>query len=248
VKLAATRVEVRLGRKPVLRGIDAAVGAGELLGLIGANGAGKSTAMRVLAGLLRPEQGEVRFDGTPADRLGPARLALLRSYLPQEPVAHWSLTAADVVRLGRLPHRDRWSDDAAVERAMRRTGTLAFASRRIDTLSAGERMRVLLARALSVEAPILLADEPTAGLDPLQQLRIMQLLRELAEEGGTVLAVLHDLTLAARFCTRLVLLHEGHVLADGPPGDVLSDGNLARAYGVTVRRAGELIVPWAPLI
>jgi len=247
VKLAATRVEVRLGRKPVLRGIDAEVGAGELLGLIGANGAGKSTAMRVLAGLLRPEQGEVRLDGTPVDRLGPARLALLRSYLPQEPVAHWSLTAADVVRLGRLPHPDRRNDAAAVERAMRRTGTLAFASRRVDTLSAGERMRVLLARALAVEAPILLADEPTAGLDPLQQLRIMQLLHELAREGGTVLAVLHDLTLAARFCTRLLLLHEGLVLADGPPGDVLSDGNLARAYGVTVRRAGELIVPWAPL-
>ena len=245
--LAATRVELALGRRPVLRGIDVAVGPGELVGLVGANGAGKSTLLRVLAGLRRPDQGEVRLDGTPLDRLGPARLALLRAYLPQDAIAHWPLASFDVVRLGRLPHGKGARNDDAVDRAMRRTGALQFAARRIDALSAGERMRVLLARALAVEAPVLLADEPIAGLDPLHQLRTMQLLRELAAEGAAVVAVLHDLTLAARFCTRLVLLHEGHVLADGVWTEVLSDPNLARAYGVAVRREGALIVPWEPV-
>src|SRR3954468_11501642 len=201
--LAATRIQLALGRRPVLRGIDVAVGPGELIGLIGANGAGKSTLLRVLAGLRWPDQGEVRLDGTPLDRLGPARGAPLRAYLPQDAVAHWPLASIDVVRLGRLPHGNRAGNDAAVARAMGRTGASEFAARRIDALSAGERMRVLLARALAVEAPVLLADEPVAGLDPHQQLQIMQVLRELAGEGAAVVAVLHDLTLAARFCTRL---------------------------------------------
>ena len=248
--LAASSVRLDLGGRPVLVGVDAAVRPGELLGLIGANGAGKSTLLRVLAGLRRPDAGEVRLDGTELNAIPPARLALARAYLPQEPTAHWALTVEELVGLGRLPHRRTEPDaagQAAIARALRRTGTLAFARRRIDALSGGERARVLLARALAVEAPILLADEPIAGLDPLQQIRTMHVLRALAAEGNAVVAVLHDLTVAARFCDRVLLLHAGSVLADGPPDAVLTDANLALAYGISVRREAGLLVPWAPL-
>ncbi|HYZ62960.1 MAG TPA: ABC transporter ATP-binding protein [Acetobacteraceae bacterium] len=245
MRLDARGVALALGGRPVLRDVDAAVRPGELLGLIGANGAGKSTLLRVLAGLRRPDRGSVALDGVALEAIKPTRLALARAYLPQESTAHWSLTAEEVVGLGRLPHRANPGDDpAAVERALRRTGTLELRGRRIDEVSGGERMRVLLARALAVEAPILLADEPIAGLDPLQQIRIMQVLRDLAAEGVAVVAVLHDLTLAARFCARLLLLHAGAVLADGAPDAVLTDGHLATAYGVSVRRLEGAIVPW----
>jgi len=251
MKLVAEAIALSLHGAPVLRRVDAAVQGGELLGLIGANGAGKSTLLRVLAGLRKAGVGRVLLDGVPLRHLAPGRLALMRAYLPQDPVVHWSLRAAEVVALGRLPHAhahaDPAADAAAIDRALARTGTTALRHRRVDELSGGERMRVLLARALAVEAPVLLADEPIAGLDPLQQLRIMQVLHGLAEEGTAVIAVLHDLTLAARFCTRLLLLHEGKVLADGPPDSVLTDAHLAEAYGISVRREGGLIVPWAAL-
>jgi len=251
VRLQAESVSLRLGGRPVLLGVDAAVRPGELLGVIGANGAGKSTLVRVLAGLRQPDEGKVTLDGAPLTAIKPARLALLRAYLPQEPAAHWALTAAELVGLGRLPHRRAAPDPArdadAITTALRRTGTLDHAERRIDTLSGGERARVMLARALAVEAPILLADEPIAGLDPLQQIRTMQVLRDLAASGTAVAAVLHDLTVAARFCDRLLLLHAGAVLADGAPDTVLTDTNLAVAYGITVRREAGLIVPWEPL-
>ena len=244
-RFAARGIEVVLGGRAVLRGLDADIGPGALVGLIGANGAGKSTLLRVLAGLLRPQAGTVRLDGEAIQTVKPARLALTRAYLPQSPVVHWSLTAGEVVALGRLPHRRMPAgDEAAIAGAMTRTGTAAFRDRVIDTLSGGERMRVLLARALAVDAPVLLADEPVAALDPLHQLRIMHLLHGLAQEGATVAVVLHDLTLAARFCSTLLLLHEGRVLAEGPPDAVLTDANLATAYGVAVRRHDGMLVPW----
>ena len=248
--LAGEGIAVALGSRPVLRGVDAAVRPGELLGLIGANGAGKSTLLRVLAGLRRPDRGVVRLDGADLRGMAPHRLALARAYLPQDAAAHWPLTVEEVVRLGRLPHRRASAgagDEAAVGRALERTGTAPLRGRAIDTLSGGERMRVLLARALAVEAPVLLADEPVAALDPLHQLRIMQVLRGLAEGGAAVAVVLHDLILAGRFCHRLMLLHDAAVLADGPPGLVLTDAHLGRAYGVSVRRTDGLVVPWSPL-
>jgi iron complex transport system ATP-binding protein len=249
--LVAESVSVRLGGRTVLRDINAVAGAGELLGLVGANGAGKSTLLQVLAGLRRPDQGDVRLGDLPIAAIARPSLALLRAYLPQSPAVHWDLTSAELVGLGRLPHRrasgNGARDAAAVQRAMARTSTSGLADRRVDTLSGGERARVLLARALAVEARVMLADEPIAGLDPLQQIRTMLVLRELAREGAAVVVVLHDLTIAARFCDRLILLHQGAVLAEGPPGTVLTDANLALAYGITVRREAGLIVPWQPV-
>lgn len=243
--LAGTGIEVVLGSRTVLRGADVTAGPGQVLGLIGANGAGKSTLLQVLAGLLRPAAGMVTLDGEGLDAMPSGRLAVARAYLPQSPLAHWALTAGEIVALGRLPHRRNPAGDAAaVDRALARTDTAAFRDRRIDTLSGGERMRVLLARALAVEAPVLLADEPVSALDPRHQLRIMQLLHGLAEFGCTVVVVLHELSLAARFCHRLVLLHDGAVLAEGAPPDVLTDANLAQAYGVRVRRHEQMLIPW----
>ncbi|MBV8912260.1 MAG: ABC transporter ATP-binding protein [Acetobacteraceae bacterium] len=251
MNIAASGVSLRLGGRQILRSIDLVAEPGELVGLIGANGAGKSSLLRILAGLRRPEGGEVRLGGMRLAAMTTARIAVQRAYLPQTPAVHWDLTASEIVGLGRLPHRrlaaDPARDDDAVRRAIERTGTLALASRRIGTLSGGERARVLLARALAVEAPVLLADEPIAGLDPLQQIRTMIVLHELAGRGAVVIAVLHDLTIAARFCDRLILLHSGAVLADGPSASVLTDANVGLAYGVTVRRETGLVVPWEPL-
>ena len=250
-ELAAHGVGVVLGGVPVLRGVDAAVRPGEMLGLIGANGAGKSTLLRTLAGLRAPDSGSVTLGGVALGGIAAARLALARAYLPQDPIAHWPLTVAEVVALGRLPHRRAVADpalhQAAISRAMHRTRIEPLQARSIGELSGGERMRVLLARALAVEAPLLLADEPVAGLDPLHQLRIMQVLHRLAASGAGVAVVLHDLTLAARFCDRLLLLHGGRVLAEGAPATVLTDANLALAYGVAVQRHGGMIVPWDAL-
>ena len=245
--LAATGIGVSLGGRAALHGVDATVRPGELLGLIGANGAGKSTLLRVLAGLRRPDAGRVTLGGAELHGIPAARLALARAYLPQDATAHWALTVAEIVALGRLPHRRDTDDPAPVARAMQRTRIAGLAGRRVDTLSGGERMRVLLARALAVEAPVLLADEPIAGLDPLHQIRIMQVLHELAASGAGVVAVLHDLTLAARFCDRLLLLHQGRVLAEGTAGAVLNDAMLGQAYGVSVRRHDGMVVPWEPL-
>jgi iron complex transport system ATP-binding protein len=229
-----------------------------LLRRLGPNGAGKSTLLRLLTGLLDPDSGRVLLDGTPLAAVSLRERARAVGYLPQDGVVHWRLTVAAVVALGRLPHQGAWggtwagpsSDDrAAVARAMQATGVAEWADRPLATLSGGERGRVLLARARAGEPRILLVDEPTAGLDPGHALDAMTLLQEIASGGTLVIAVLHDLTLAARFCDRLLLLHEGVLQADGPPAEVLTPAALARVYGVTAihgARDGALyVVPWA---
>jgi iron complex transport system ATP-binding protein len=235
--LTAENVQVMLGGRPALRGAGLQLGRGEMAGLIGPNGAGKTTLLRVLAGLLRPEAGEVIIDGASLSSLPPQKRARLIAYLPQHQPVHWPLTAARLVALGRLPHLDPFrppgpAEAAILGRVMEETGTAAFAARPVASLSAGERARVLLARALAVGAPFLLADEPVAALDPYHQLHVMELLQARAAAGTGVLVVLHDLTLAARFCTRLILLHQGEVAAEGPPRLVLNTERLKSVYQV----------------
>jgi len=251
--LTGQGIVARIAGKAILNGVDLRVGQGELLGLIGPNGAGKTTLLKVLANLLPPSEGSVRHGERALAAYPPHELARLVAYLAQDSPVHWSMTVEKVVALGRLPYRRAWGgmtdiDHAAVERAMQAATVTELRHRTADSLSGGERMRVMLARALAVEAETLLVDEPVAMLDPFYQLQIMELLRQVARQGNAVVAVLHDLTLAARFCDRLVLLHRGAVLADGTPGAVLSDANLAAAYHVSTfrgRHAGEdFIVPW----
>jgi iron complex transport system ATP-binding protein len=237
--LAADGVSVHLGGAAVLRDVSLTVAAGECVGLVGPNGAGKTSFLRAVAGLLPLSAGSIRIAGKSHAELGAAAVARTLAYLPHGAPCHWPMPARRVVALGRLPHLPAWQglspdDEAAIDAAMRRAEVSAFADRRIDALSSGERARVLIARALAQEPKLLLADEPTVALDPYHQLRVLQLLRGLADDGGGVLAVFHDLPLAARFCTRLVLLGDGRILADGPAATVLSADNVRAAYGVGI--------------
>ncbi len=256
MEIRAENISAHYGPTRVLDNVDLTLRAGEMVGLIGPNGAGKTTLLRVLANLRPPENGRVTYDGASARELGERALAKRLAFLAQDGHAHWPLRAEAVVALGRLPHRAAFQgssaeDAAAIERALRVADVAHLRDRALGQVSCGERMRILLARALAVEAEMLLADEPIASLDPAHQLQIMGLLRGLAQGGRGVAVVLHDLTLAARYCDRLVLLAAGAVLADGAPAAVLTDANLAAAYGIDVvrgERAGvPFLIPWSAL-
>jgi len=245
-------VTVRLGGAEVVKGVSADLSGG-VIGLIGPNGAGKSSLVRAIAGLV-PAKGEILIDGAHVSSLPLGDRARRIAYLPQGQAVHWPLTVERLVALGRLPHlapfaRPADVDVRAIEEALARTELLALRERPIDQLSGGERARVLLARALAVDAPLLLADEPLAALDPAHQIEVMHLLREEAARGVTVIAVLHDLTLAARWCDRLLLIDGGRLVADGAPRAVLTGERIGAVYGVSAfigEAAGEpLIVPLA---
>ncbi|MGE0749114.1 MAG: ABC transporter ATP-binding protein [Variibacter sp.] len=236
VALEAGSLCVRIGGRLIVDDVGLAVKRGSLTVLVGPNGAGKTTLIRALAGLI-PCEGDVRIDGRTARTMNPRERARLIAYLPQGHVFNWPLAAAEIVALGRHPHADPFSppseaDRQAVMRAIAATGIEAFAARSILSLSGGERARVALARALATEAPILLADEPTAALDPRHQLIVMEQLRAVAHSGAAVLAVMHDLMLAARFADRVLVMDEGRIAVDAAPADALSPETIARVFGV----------------
>ncbi|GAB0150553.1 ABC transporter ATP-binding protein [Marichromatium sp. PS1] len=255
--LTVDGLEVRIGARTLLREVALALEAGELLGVVGPNGSGKSTLVKAIAQLL-PHRGEVRLAGEPLARLPARQRARRLAYLGQDDGVRWPISVADLVALGRHPWQSGgWGgasaaraarDREAVERALVAAEVEALRARRLDTLSGGERARAKLARALAVEAPLLLADEPIAAADPRHQLRIMELLRAHCARGAGVVLVLHDLTLASRFCDRLLLLHQGRALAQGRPGEVLDAANLRTAYGIEVlggSHHGEpYLIPW----
>jgi iron complex transport system ATP-binding protein len=249
-ELSAYDVDVVLGGRPVVRNASVVVRPGELAGLIGPNGAGKSTLLRALCGLLPLARGSVQLNGQETKQLGAQALARRIAYLPQRHVLHWRLSARQVVALGRLPHpgAPTVAHQRAIDGAVEHTDIKDLLDQEVDTLSGGERARVMLARALAVESDVLLADEPVAPLDPFYALQIMEMLRNLAREGMTVLIVLHDLAFAMRFCDRLLLMQNGIVTACGRPSDVLSPDHLALAYritGVYSETEGErYVVPW----
>jgi iron complex transport system ATP-binding protein len=237
VNLTISAVDVVLGPRKVLHGIDAAVASGTLVGIVGPNGAGKSTLARVIMGLIRPNAGTVLLGDMPVLELNRAALARRIAYLPQGQTVHWPLTVERLVSLGRLPHLAPFSriganDQCAIERALERAEVTGLRDRPVTELSGGERARALIARALAVEASVLIADEPLAALDPGHQLQLMEMLKAEAAAEKLVIAVLHDLAMAARFCDRLILLHEGRVIADGEPSVVLTPDNLRNCYDI----------------
>ena len=247
-------VSVRLGGRDVLREVDLDLPAGTFVAIVGPNGAGKTSALRAMVGEL-PFRGTISLDGTALSGLTRHERARRIAYLPQGHVAHWPLPARDIIALGRMPHgaadpaRLRPADAEAVDEAMRVTETLALAGRPVTELSGGERARVALARVFAVQAPVILADEPTAALDPRHQLDVSRALRAAADAGALVVAVTHDLGLAARFADLVAVLAEGKLAAIGSPDDALAPGILRRVFGIEAFRAENegrpVLVPWS---
>ncbi len=243
MRLTVEELRASLAGTHVLRGISFEVDRPSFIGLVGPNGAGKTTLVRAIANLIAFE-GKIALDDMPVGEVAVRARARKISYLAQGAESHWPLSVERLVALGRLPHLEpfrapRPADAAAIERAMMFADVARFRHRDVLTLSGGERARALLARALAVEAPLLLVDEPVASLDPYHQLGVMEVLGAYVAEGRTVVAVLHDLSLAARNCDRLILLDEGVIRADGAPADVLTAENLRTVYRVEAEIAGE---------
>ena len=231
-------VTVQYGSRVVLRGVDLAIGTGERVALIGPNGAGKSTLLRVATGLVRPAAGHVSLDGAALDRLDRRAVARRVAVVPQQATLPFATRVEEVVALGRLPHEDplrgaRPADRAAVAAAIERVGVGHLLGRDARELSLGERQLVLIALAVAQAAPVLVLDEPTVHLDLRHQVGTMELLVDLNErDGTTVVGVLHDLGLASLFFPRLVLIDRGRVVADGPPGEVLTADRIREVFGV----------------
>jgi iron complex transport system ATP-binding protein len=259
--LSLEAVCVEIDGRRLVDEVSLSLRPGELLGLIGPNGAGKSSLLKALAHLL-PYQGQICLDGELLSSLSPRQRALRLAYLGQGDQSSWPLRLRDYVALGRLPHRDHWGmalrlrgddqaalDGAAIDQALQQMHLGELAQRRFDQLSGGERARARLARALAVGSPLLLADEPVAALDPFHQLNVMQLLRGQCAQGKAALVVLHDLTLASRFCDRLLLLDQGRVVDCGTTRQVLTPKNLQQVYQVQAmlgeHQQQRFVLPWA---
>ena len=232
-------VTVTLGGRPVVDSVDGAVADGEWVALIGPNGAGKTTLLRAIAGLVS-FSGSIRIGGRETVELARRELSRLLAMVPQEPSTPPWMTVGEYVLLGRTPHlgalaKEGRHDRAAAARALTRLDLLGYGARRLGTLSGGEKQRVVVARALAQEAQIVLLDEPTAALDIGHQQQALDLLDLLREESGlTLVAAMHDLTLAAQYADRMVLLDGGRVAVDGAPQDVLTEDLIARHYGASI--------------
>ena len=253
--LSAKNLFLTLGNKNVVEQINIHVNTGEFVGLIGPNGAGKSSLLRMLAGLVKPKSGQVNVaphDALIAMKEIPAQTrARFMAYLAQHDTPAWPLSVKNLVALGRSPWNSAVNasaeDEAAINNALIMTDVILLTDRPVTELSGGELQRVLLARVFAGNPKLIVADEPIAALDVYHQLHIMELLQAHAQHGGAVIAALHDLSLAARFCSRLILMHHGKLIAQGDPISVLTPGNLAKVYGISAhvdcREDGVVIIP-----
>ena len=227
----------------VLQSVSASAVAGECIALIGPNGSGKSTLLKTLCGIIPARSGRITLNDRSLRDLPLKNRARQIAYLAQSREALPSMTVEEVVRLGRAPYRGGLGKispegEDAITSALTRAQLNNYTSRRFDSLSGGEQARVLLARALTVEAPILLADEPIAALDPFYQLSMMQILKAEATSGKTVITALHDLSLAAQFADSIWIMHQGNIIADGTPEDVLNAENLKTVFGIKLPEGG----------
>lgn len=225
--LTTQGLTVRRGPKTVLAEIDLTVGPGEFVGLLGPNGAGKTTLLRAALGLMPCEGASSLAPLSPAER------ARRVAFMPQGREIAWPVSVERLVALGRSAHPDREQDRRIVEEALALMDLTAFRDRPATALSGGEQARVLIARMIAQHTPLMIADEPIAGLDPAAQIRVMEIFSRIAAQGGAVLASLHDLGLASRHCTRLVVLHEGRIAADGAPRDILTPDLLADVFDIS---------------
>ncbi len=231
--LSLHNLSLNLRGRPVLRDVSFEIGTGEFVGLLGPNGAGKSSLMRAALGLIRAE-GQSSLAA-----MAPGARAKAVAWMPQSREIAWPIPVERLVALGRLPHLPSHrglppGDQAHVDRAIAHMGLAPLRQRAASRLSGGEQARVLIARALAQDTPLLMADEPAAGLDPAHQISTMEVFAELAKAGRAAFVSMHDLGLAARHCTRVLLMVEGRILADGPPAEVLTPDLMARAFGISV--------------
>lgn len=236
--LRARRLRYTIDNTPILTGIDLDLHAGEFVGLIGANGAGKTTLLKVASGLWPGATGEIELLGKPLRSYSPREIARLVAHVPQIAQVEFAFSAREVVLMGRSPHLGHFELESArdreiADRAMRTTHTTHLADRLVYTLSGGEQQRVMIARALAQEPRVLLLDEPTSNLDIKHQIGVLGMVRGLAHERGLgVMAAIHDLSLAARFCDRLVMMTCGGIAADGKPEDVLTPERIANVFDI----------------
>jgi len=238
MRLRLDSVTVELGGCPILDGVDLVIDEGEFVGLVGPNGSGKSTLLRAVYRALRPVAGLISLDGDPLTGLSAREIARRVAVVPQESAADFDFTVAEVVGMGRTPHKRPLDRDTAQDReicadALERVGMSAARDRLFTTLSGGERQRVLIARALAQRCRLHLLDEPTNHLDIRYQLEILGLIRGL---GHATLAAIHDLNLAAAYCDRVCVLVAGRLIADGPPDQVLTADLIGEVFGVRAHR------------
>ncbi|MEE8057871.1 MAG: ABC transporter ATP-binding protein [Pseudomonadales bacterium] len=252
--LEANDIALSFNGSVILNSLNIKIGEGELVGLIGPNGAGKTSLLRILANLQTPNTGSVQLDGKNLSDINRKKLAQTIGYLEQGAPAHWPLQVCRLIELGRLPYLSPWEklsslDSRIVNWAMNQAEVQHLSTRIVSTLSGGERLRVLIARMFATEPNIILADEPIAALDPYHQLHIMELFRNHCDRGGSTVVVMHDLNMAARFCHRLALLHQGHIVCEGSPEQVLQPQQLRDVYGIQAElhhhTSGLIVLPQA---
>jgi iron complex transport system ATP-binding protein len=236
--LTARSLSFVIGRARLIEDVSLNVERGDLLAVVGPNGAGKTTLLRLLAGEITPAGGTVRIDGRLLTDMSTRELAQRRAVLPQQTVTRFPFTARQIVGFARMP----WlrtpaslADDEAVREAMRLAEVADLASRRFPTLSGGEQTRVSVARVLAQRTPLLLVDEPTSALDLRGQERVIEVLRDRADEGNAIVAVVHDLNLAAGHATRVALLHRGRLVACGAPAEILTASVLSEVFEHSIR-------------
>lgn len=254
-ELVAKNLSVTAGGKPILSQASLSLQQGEFVAVLGPNGAGKTTLARAMLGV-EGHTGACDLDGAPVTSLTPMDRARKIAYLPQIRPLAWPASVRDVVALGRYAHgaaigRLTGPDAGAVDRALSACDLHRLAGRSTDTLSGGELARVHLARAFAAEAPLMVADEPVAALDPRHQFQTMSLLRRYVGDGNGALVILHDIAFAARFADRLVWMKDGRIVADGPVEDTLTEARLEEVYGIDARivrsEDGPAIIVRAPV-
>ncbi|MFJ2621542.1 ABC transporter ATP-binding protein [Glutamicibacter sp. NPDC087344] len=255
-ELSVQNLHVCYGERTVIKELALDIPAGQITTIVGPNACGKSTLLRSMSRLLQPKSGHVLLDGTDIHRMPAKALARTLGLLPQTPIAPEGITVADLVGRGRQPHQSifsRWSraDDEAVAEALELTNSVALADRSVDELSGGQRQRVWIAMALAQGTDILLLDEPTTFLDVSHQVDVLDLLTDLNRtQGTTVVMVLHDLNLAARYADYLVAMRDGSIRAQGTPGEILTEDVVNEVFGLSCRVIQDpttnkpLVLPW----
>lgn len=233
-------LSIGYGNKSVLQDVNAKINKGEIVGIIGCNGAGKSTLLKTIRGLLPKQSGEILYFGRKLESFSEKELAREVAYLQQNVEVGFGYTGKDIVLAGRYPYMKWWkgesiSDEELALKCMEYTGTKELAERPVNEVSGGQKQRILLAKVLAQQTPILFLDEPTTGLDMVYQEEIFRFSKALAKMGKTILMVVHELNLAAKYCSRIILLGEGTVIADGRPDNVFTEKILSKVYNAPVR-------------